>query len=182
MALDSDRTDVEDQPTAEVDRIRDIIFGPQMRLYEQHFRRVTGQLDLLGKQLEDLQAALDQQGSALSTRIGQLDLNLEQKTAQLGVDSRQSLDALRADLSTRLEQQDAELKAQGRQWTAELRKQGQELRAEFTAAQDALDDEKASRHNLGDLLIEMGTRLKQQAGVADLLGQLGTMPEKNSRT
>ena len=181
MAAESDKTDLEDRPVAEVDRIRDIIFGPQMRVYEQQFRRMAAQLDLLGKQLEDLRAALEQQGSTLSTRLVQLDANLEQKTAQLGVDSRESLDTLRADLSARLEQQDVELKAQVQRWAAELRRQGQELRGEYTAALDALDDDKAGRHNLGDLLVEVGTRLKQQAGVADLLGQLNVMAEEETK-
>ena len=55
---------------------------------------------------------------------------------------------------------------------ADLRKQGRNLRSEFTAAQDALDEAKTNRHDLGDLLVEMGTRLKDQVGLADLLGQL----------
>jgi len=55
-----------------------------------------------------------------------------------------------------------------------MRKQGHDLRAWFEKALDAMEDDKASRSHVGDLLVEMGTRLKQQAGIADLLGQLGT--------
>ena len=54
---------------AEVDRIRDIIFGPQMRRYEQQFQRIASQLDGLGKQLDELQSALDEQGSDQEARL-----------------------------------------------------------------------------------------------------------------
>ena len=46
---------------AEVDRIRDIIMGPQMRVYEQQFKRLVSQIELLNKQLEDQRAAFEQQ-------------------------------------------------------------------------------------------------------------------------
>ena len=72
-----------------------------------------------------------------------------------------------------METQNAELSAQLRDRSAELRKQGQEAREEFTRSLAALEDDKASRDHLGGLLVEMGTRLKEQAGIADLLGHLG---------
>ena len=53
-----------------------------------------------------------------------------------------------------------------------LRKQAQDLRSELTEAANALDDEKASREDMGDMLVEMGMRLKDQIGLGDLLGQM----------
>jgi predicted RNA-binding protein with PIN domain len=195
MSLESDSPNLEDRPVAEVDRIRDIIFGPQMRLYEQQFKRAAGQFDLLSKQLEELRTALDQQRAdqesrtrkaqeemlqhytelerTWSSRIEKLEAKLDQQTTEIRAESRQA----RGELASRMEQQGAELKAQAQQLAADLRKQGQDLRAEFTASLDALDDDKASRHTLADLLVEMGARLKEQMGVADLLGQLGEMAE-----
>lgn len=60
---------MEDRPTAEVDRIRDIIFGPQMRLYEQQFQRLVGQTELLSKQVDELRAALEQQKADQESRL-----------------------------------------------------------------------------------------------------------------
>jgi uncharacterized protein involved in exopolysaccharide biosynthesis len=129
MSQDRSEAGAEERSPAEVDRIRDIIFGSQMRTYEQQFKRVGARLDQIDKQLEALKAALDGQG---------------------------------ADLA-------AQLREQG----GELRKQNQDLRAEFTRALDAMENDKASRSHVGDLLVEMGTRLKENADITDLLGQLG---------
>jgi hypothetical protein len=160
----------EDHSVAEVDRIRDIIFGPQMRLYEQHFQRVTSQLEALGKQIEELRTALHQQAT-----------DQESQTRKVQEELRQALDGQKRELTTRLEQQGAEQQQQMRQLAADLRTQGQNLQGEFTAALDRLDNEKASRHNLGDLLMEAGMRLKQQMGIVDLLGQLQEAPVDEAR-
>jgi chromosome segregation ATPase len=161
MSTESDRADVEGRPPAEVDRIRDIIFGPQMRLYEQQFKRLVGQLEQTNKQLDELRSALDQQ------RVDQ-----EARTRQAEEEMRQRHAELEQAFSDRLGQLEANLDQRASQLTADLRKQGQDLRSEFTTALDALDDDKAGRHDVGDLLVEMGTRIKERVGVADLLGQL----------
>jgi len=202
MNAESGRSDLGDRPVAEVDRIRDIIFGPQMRVYEQQFKRVLGRLDLLSNQLEELRTAFEQQGAeqesrtretqeemrqrhaelerTFTARLDQLEANLELQTHELQAESRQALGQLRDEHARRMDQQAADLKAEARQLSADLRKQGQDLRSEFTTSMDALEDGKTSRHDLGDLLTEMGTRLKEQIGVADLLGQLGQLAEDQS--
>jgi DNA-binding transcriptional MerR regulator len=164
------QTNREDRSVAEVDRIRDIIFGPQMRLYEQNFQRVTSQLEALGNQLEEIRAALQQQAA-----------DQESCTRRIQEEVRQALDGQKKELLNRMEQQEAEQQRQMRQLSSDLRKQGQDLQGEFTAALDRLDDDKASRHNLGDLLMEAGMRLKQQMGIVDFLGQLGEAASDDSR-
>lgn len=166
MGEGSDKTQPESRQVAEVERIRDIIFGSQMRNYDRQFADLVGQLDLLNKRLEELRAAVDQQ------RVAQ-----EKRANELQGEMRQRLDDLRNDLSDRLQQQGSASEAQGRQLAADLRQQEQGLRDEFTAAQRALDDAKTDRHNLGDLLMEMGMRLKQEVQLADLLDQLGDTAE-----
>lgn len=155
---------------AEVDRIRDIIFGPQMRLYEQQFKRLTGELELLRKELEELRAHADQ-------RVARLGDQCEQERNRIQVEARQRSETLRSEMTTSTDKLDADLKAQTGQLASDLRAQAQSLRSEFRAALDVLDDEKAGRDNVGDLLIEVGTRLKQQAGITDLLGQLGDLAD-----
>jgi predicted nucleic acid-binding Zn-ribbon protein len=158
----------EERPLPEVDRIRDIIMGPQMRLYEQQFRRINAQLEQIGKQLDELRAALDRQGADQQART----LKLEQETQQHLHSLEGSLTATHKQLEARVEGQNTDLAAQIRDRSTELRKQSQALRAEFAKAIASLEDDKTSRGHLGDLLMEMGTRLKEQAGIADLLGQL----------
>jgi hypothetical protein len=122
----------DERPITELDRIRDIIFGPQMQDYEGQFGRVAAELGLLSQQLGELKSTLAQQRADQEQRLDQLESRFGDQTRQLADD----------------------------------------LRAEFTEALDALKDDKASRLDMGDILVEMGTRLKQQFGVADLLGPL----------
>jgi hypothetical protein len=59
-----------------------------------------------------------------------------------------------------------------------MRRQEQALRSEISLAAEALDNDKTGRGHLGDLLVEMGTRLKQQVGLADLVDQIGRVAEQ----
>ena len=158
----------EERPLPEVDRIRDIIMGPQMRLYEQQFRRITAQLEQIGKQLVELGAGLDRQRADQEART----LKLQQETQQRLEGLEASFTATHKQTEARMEAQYTDLGAQIRDRSAELRKQSQEIREEFARALASLEDDKTSRDHLGSLLVEMGTRLKEQAGIADLLGQL----------
>jgi DNA-binding transcriptional MerR regulator len=167
MSAQNDTSHGDDRSVAEVDRIRDIIFGSQMRGYEQQFKRIASQLDLLGNQLEELRAALDRQRADQESRTRQVEEEMRQRNSEM----ERSFSERQGKLEASLEQQTTQL-------ASDMRKQGQDLRAELTAAADALEDAKAGRHDLGDLLVEMGTRLKQQPGVADLLGQLEALTEE----
>jgi DNA repair exonuclease SbcCD ATPase subunit len=164
MSQESAQTNREERSAAEVDRIRDILFGPQMRGYEQQIKRMAGQLDLLGKKLEDLVARLDQQQGDQESRMRRFQEEMQKRHSEL----ERMLTSQLGQTEANLEQQATET----RQLAADLRKEGQDLRSEFTNALADLEDGKTSRHDLGDLLMEMGTRLKGQMGLVDLLGQL----------
>jgi len=189
----------DDRTAADVDRIRDIIFGSQIQQYEQRFGGLSSQLEMLEKQLAELKSALDQQRDAqegrtrelqeemrqrntelkrtLSSQIGQVETTFALKTTQMQDESHHAEDALRDEVFARLERQGEDLTARIRQLAADLRQQGSDLRGELAAAVSALGDEKASRHNLGSLLMEMGMRLKGEREVADLLEQLQATPQ-----
>jgi len=148
MTRKSDEAGPEEPQIAEVDRIRDIIFGSQMRTYEQQFKRVAGQLDQINKQLDELRANLGRQRQ-----------DLEGQIQKLREATQQSQSEMERAFSNQLAQS----------------------RSEFTQGLDALEDEKTSRSHLGDLLVEMGTRLKQQGDISDLLGQLGKASAKQPK-
>jgi hypothetical protein len=132
MSVEEGRQDATDRPITELDRIRDIIFGPQMQDYRGQFSRVAAELGLLSQQLDELRTTLAQQQADQSKRHDELDRTFSERLDQLE----------------------------------------SSLRLEFTEALDALQDDKASRLDMGDILLEMGGRLKQQFRVADLLGPL----------
>jgi hypothetical protein len=113
----------------DVGRIREIIFGSQMRDYEQRFR-------LLQRDLERLQSELD---------------------------------ALREQSSAQNKEQDKRLQA----LRDDMRQSDDDLRAEMREAVDRLTMDKVDRSTLGDILIEMGNRLKEDSALGSLLETLG---------
>ena len=113
----------------DVGRIREIIFGSQMRDYEQHFRQ-------LERDLANLQAELE----ALREQTGKQDKEQTKKLQALRDDTRRSDD---------------------------------DLRAEMREAVDRLTMDKVDRSTLGDLLIEMGNRLKEDSALGSMLETLG---------
>jgi chromosome segregation ATPase len=112
----------------EVDRIRDIIFGSQMRDYEQRFQTVQRDLKRLQQELDRLTEQLSEQDQEQSKKL-------------------QSL-------------------------RGEMRQADDDLRDELRQAIDQLMTDKTGRIVLGDMLVEMGQRLKTGGSLSDLLGQL----------
>ncbi len=149
-----------------VDRIRDIIFGPKMRDYEQRFEamvrdlgRLQGELDRLGEQLAAKDAAQAKQLQAARQEARQADGELrgelkaeaarlagqlsEQQTAQST-----AVQAVRQELGQVNESLQASLKAEIAQLGSALEEQDrsekdalQALRQELRAADTGLRDE-----------------------------------------
>jgi chromosome segregation ATPase len=115
-------------PAPEVDRIRDIIFGTQMRDYQQQFQTIQRDLDRLQQQI-----------NRLSEQLTEQDRSQGDKLQALRREAQQADDDLRG----------------------ELRQTAQELTSS-----------KVDRVTLGDLFVEIGTRLKTGGSVADLLQDL----------
>jgi hypothetical protein len=113
----------------DVGRIREIIFGSQMRDYEQRFR-------LLQRDLERLQ---------------------------------NELEALREQVSAQSKEHDKKLQA----LRDDMRQSDDDLRAEQREAADRLTMEKVDRSTLGDLMVEVGNRLKEDSALGSLLETLG---------
>jgi predicted nucleic acid-binding Zn-ribbon protein len=124
-------------PIQEVDRIRDIIFGPQMRDYQDRFQQVTRDLQRLEKEL-----------GRLSQQLADQDSNQSKK-----------LQALRR----------------------ELREADDDLRGELRRSADQLTNDKVSRESLGELFIDLGTRLKGGGSLSDLLETLAESDEGKDR-
>jgi len=112
-------------PIQEVDRIRDIIFGPQMRSYQERFQQIARDMERLQQELDRLSQQLAEQDGSQSKR----------------------LQALRH----------------------EVREADDNLRAELRRRADELTSDKVSRDSLGELLVELGTRLQSGGSLSDLL-------------
>jgi predicted RNase H-like nuclease (RuvC/YqgF family) len=113
------------EPMEDVNRIRDIIFGSQMKDYDERF-------DSLQRDLKRLEKELD-------------------------------------GLSERLTNQDGEQNNKLQSLRRSMRRADRDLRDELRQKCKKLTDEKADREVLGQMFIELGTRLKTGGSLADLL-------------
>ena len=87
MAKDQKTNSPESDSVPEMDRIRDLVFGPQMRDYDQRFQTV-------GRDLTRIQQQLDQ----LADQLSQQDGDQKKKLQDLRREVRQADDDLRAEL------------------------------------------------------------------------------------
>ncbi len=78
----------------EVDRIRDIIFGPQMRDYEQRFQAQQRDLDRMRQEIERLQEQLAEQDGEQNKRLQAARRDLRQSDEDLRAELRQTTQTL----------------------------------------------------------------------------------------
>ncbi len=86
----------------EVDRIRDIIFGPQMRDYEQRFQTIQRDLDRLQQATDRLNEQLADQDSAQARKLQALRQEMRQADDDLRTELRQTAQTLTTDKVDRL--------------------------------------------------------------------------------
>ena len=160
---------------ANVDKIRDILFGSQMRDYEKRFVRLEERLakasdalrDDLKKRFDGLESFVRQEMEALNHRLnkekaerGEALHELTRESRENGKNLEHKLSALeehlagaQGDLRTRILEQSKSL-------DAEIRKTQSELEAALEREASTLRHEKTDREALGDLFSELGLRLR----------------------
>ncbi len=85
------------EPAQEVDRVREIIFGSQMRDYQQRFQSVQRDLDRLQQEIDRLTEQLSEQGSDQSKKLQSLRQELRQADEDLRDELRQTGQKLTAE-------------------------------------------------------------------------------------
>jgi len=124
--------------TEDLDRLRDILFGQQARSNAQRFAALENHITAVRRDLEQRMGA-----------------NADVAATQL-TDARAALEERLDELTTSLDQ----LAVNVRQLRADTAQNDERLRQELLGLIAALDERKAARQALGELLIEMGQRLQ----------------------
>jgi DNA anti-recombination protein RmuC len=162
---------------ASIDKVRDILFGGQMRDYDRRFARLEERLardtsDLkedVKKRLAALEQYVKQEIDALGERLSAEHAGREEAVKSLGEELRESaksidrrtaaMDDQSAKAQRDLRQQ---LLDQHQRLTDELQSRHQELLAALGRESSELRDEKADRAALAALFTEMAMRLSDQ--------------------
>lgn len=156
----------------DLDTLRDLLFGNQVRdvsrrLTDLDSRVETARRDMktalnqradgLGKSNAEQVAALRKE---LSNRIDKETRSLAERIDSVAADFNNQLQAVHEELSERLDGIQRELGDRMHHSQEEARQRDDELRNETLALSAWLEDNKASRYDLGRMLEEVGQRLQ----------------------
>jgi uncharacterized phage infection (PIP) family protein YhgE len=176
-AIDAVVADTAEASGASVDKIRDILFGSQIKNYETRFGRLEGALaretaeikDTLQRRLESLEAFFKKETESLAAR---LKAEREERQEVLNEVSRE-LKAASAQLSKRISELDnkasedrssarQELMAESRKIFEEIRQRNDSISALLETRVRELNHAKTDRSALAALLVEVAVRLKDE--------------------
>lgn len=160
-----------------VDKIREIIFGTQMRDYEQRFaqieerllREIAGMKDETRIRLDSLEGYIKKEVESLIDRIkgeqGQRDESVKEvldEVKQLSQTSEKKINQLDDQLSKSARELRQQLLDQSKNLSDEIvRKQGEVLASLEQTARE-LRDGKVNRASLSELLVEVAMRLSDE--------------------
>jgi len=159
---------------ASVDKIRDIIFGPQIKNYEARFVRLEETLarensqikDMMARRFESLEGFIKKETEALNVRLKAEREERADTAKELARDLKSTADALTKKI-TELDNKTAEaqselrkdLLAESRKLMDELRKRTDELTALLERRSSELRGDKADRSLIAALLADMAMQI-----------------------
>lgn len=133
----------------ELDQLRHILYGNQARATERRLDDLEARLETIN---QELQNNLNKQAATLSGTAANQFQALDEKLAQTN-----------SNLNQRLDQQIADLRKQLADFRAESRQRDSELRQEMLTLGAMLDKQKTGRTELGQLLVDLGQQLQDNA-------------------
>lgn len=164
---------------AEIDKVRDILFGSQMAGVEKRFaqleERINTQIEALGRQtakhFKEIETLIQKQDAALTGRLDSEQSERNQGAEALSLEITDAKEAISNSIATQAEQQAQEIKAVNKQLkelsndlSDEIHIQQVEAAKNLEAAVEKLDEDKLARKVLSQLLVEMAERLSEPSG------------------
>jgi len=143
-----------------VERVRDIIFGPKMRDYEQRFEMLTRDIGRLQEELDRLNELLAARDAAQSRNLQAVRQELRQATDEL----KAALKAETSRLAGQLVEQDVARATGEKNLRQELQQVESNLHAAFKAEVGRLDAELADRATAQETALQ---NLRQELRKAD---------------
>lgn len=164
-------------PGGNIDKIRDILFGSQMRDYDRRFTRLEERMqrenaelkDEIRKRLETLEGYIRNEVDALSTRLKTEQSERGDSVKEVARELKeitQSLEKKTAQLDDLLNKNHRDLRQQAldqsKQLLEEIQAKHQSLSQSLDRAVQELSVDKMERNGLADLFTEMALRLNNQ--------------------
>lgn len=159
--------------TESVERIRDIIFGPKMRDYEQRFEAVMRDIGRLQQELDRLGEQLTAKDAAQSRNLQALRQELRQADDEL----KAALKAEAGRLTAQLAEQNAAHTTSEKNLRQELQQADSELQAALKAEISRLSAELADQAAAQETALQ-NLRLELRKADADLREELRTIAQR----
>jgi uncharacterized phage infection (PIP) family protein YhgE len=180
MATSDSKTpspETETHEVANVDKIRDIIFGSQMRDYEKRFARLEERLTADAQNLREdikkrfdtleafVQKEVDSLGQRLKAEKSERSEALKESTREYR-DTAKTIEKKLSQLDDQLAKEAAGLRSlildQSKQLTAEIEAKHRALSSALDREAQSLRTDKADREAVADLFTEMAMRLRNE--------------------
>jgi DNA anti-recombination protein RmuC len=167
---------------ANVDKIRDILFGSQMRDYEKRFVRLEDRLtkdaealrEEVRKRFDSLEGFVQKEVESLGQRLKTEKSERAESLKDLGRELREAAKGIEkriGSLDDQLAESTAEIRSkildQSKALTAEIASKHRELVSLLDREVQALRVDKTDREALADLFAEFGMRLKNEFNLPD---------------
>lgn len=161
-----------------VDKIREILFGGQMRDYEQRFADLEQRLaDHMEEMSRDFEKRMDRLDSFAKREFEKVSARLKEERSARRETSKQEArelkeltartESLCADLQNLIEGETAELREvvtqQKNELSGMLEDSHDELNQSLHAQTQSLADSSVSKSDLAELFLQLGSRLKKEA-------------------
>lgn len=143
-----------------VERIREILFGAQMREYTQRFDTITRDVTRLNQEVARLGEQMREQEARLRKELRQEVEHLSSLLQDQDKKQQQQLQQLDQRLTNQLQELDRKHTEGAQKLAHNLHQLEQNLRAELHDLSRRLNSMKVDRPTLGELLIGIGTSLK----------------------
>jgi gas vesicle protein len=172
-------TDAIHAEAAEIDKVRDILFGSQMAGVEKRFvqleERLNSQIEALGEQTKEhfkkIEALIQKQDEVLTGRLDSEQSERNQGAETLHQEINDAKEVISKAIDAQAKQQTRDMKAVNQQLkdlssdlSDEIHIQQVEAAKNLETAVHQLDEDKLARKALSQLLVEMADRLSEPPG------------------
>jgi biotin operon repressor len=168
--------EVADSSAGSMTQIREILFGQIERENNARFQKIESSIDTNAKnssqQLAEARSELEKGLSRLAEKTAASLDKLSEELSASRAEAKQNLQELSKELTARLGEAEERLESDLKTARASLEKNIDDLEDNLDKSVAQLDDAKADRADLGDMLIEMGMRLKGDATLEALKTQV----------
>lgn len=159
----------------ELEVLRDLIFGNQARDFTRRITDLESRLETVRRELKSEQdtraqslakTATDQTAALRKETNSRVDKEIQiiaERLDQMSADLHELVETTRHTLEARLDRMQEDIHERLRVLEEEARRRDDDLRSELLTISAWLEDKKTSRHDLGQMLEEVGLRLQAAA-------------------